>query len=120
MTIRFANGKVASIDATAAVVGISTAYELEPQLVTSLFEGLDRSKREIITFDEIPANLVNAVLAIEDRRFFQHSGVNYFRLMEAAAIDILRRPPRTGRIDPDHAALARLLPVARRRPSSAS
>ena len=32
--------------------------------------------------------LVDAVLAIEDRRFFQHSGVNYFRLMEAAAIDV--------------------------------
>ena len=31
---------------------------------------------------------MDAVLAIEDRRFFQHSGVNYFRLMEAAVIDV--------------------------------
>ena len=36
-----------------------------------------------ITYDEIPPNLVQAVLAIEDRRFFEHSGVNYWRLMEA-------------------------------------
>ena len=32
--------------------------------------------------------LVNAVLAIEDRRFFQHGGVNYFRLVEAALVDM--------------------------------
>ncbi len=50
--------------------------------------GEDRSKREIVKFDEIPKVLVDAVLAIEDRRFFQHSGVNYYRLMEAAAIDV--------------------------------
>ena len=31
---------------------------------------------------------MNAVLAIEDRRFFQHSGVNYFRLAEAAMVDV--------------------------------
>ena len=28
------------------------------------------------------------MVAIEDRRFFQHSGVNYFRLMEAGVIDV--------------------------------
>ena len=28
------------------------------------------------------------MLAIEDRRFFQHSGVNYYRLLEAAAVDV--------------------------------
>ncbi len=56
--------------------------------MTALFEGQDRSKRELIKFEDIPQVLVNAVLAIEDRRFFQHGGVNYFRLMEAAAIDL--------------------------------
>ena len=58
-------------------------------MITSLFGGADRSKRQIVSFDAIPTNLVNAVIAIEDRRFFQHSGVNYYRLMEAAASDIL-------------------------------
>jgi penicillin-binding protein 1B len=31
---------------------------------------------------------VDAILSIEDRRFFQHSGVNYYRLAEAALIDL--------------------------------
>jgi len=64
------------------------AYELEPQLVTALFDVQQRAKRRLITYDEIPKVLIDAVLAIEDRRFFQHSGVNYFRLAEAAWVDL--------------------------------
>ncbi len=89
VTIHFAGGKVISIATEGRGAQSLTAYELEPQMITSLFGGQDRSKREIVTFDEIPNNLVNAVIAIEDRRFFQHSGVNYLRLMEAAGSDIL-------------------------------
>ncbi len=89
VTIQFSGGKVNSIAAEGRGAQSLTAYELEPQRITSLFEGQERSKRQIVTFDEIPKNLVNAVIAIEDRRFFQHSGVNYFRLMEAAGSDIL-------------------------------
>ncbi len=86
--IHFENGKVNAIAETGKDSRALGAYELEPQLVTALFEGQERSKREIIKFDEIPQPLVDAVLAIEDRRFFQHNGVNYFRLMEAAVIDV--------------------------------
>ena len=89
VTIHFSGGKISAIAAAGRGGEALTAYELEPQRITSLFEGQDRSKRQIVTFDEIPKNLVNAVIAIEDRRFFQHSGVNYFRLMEAASTDIL-------------------------------
>jgi penicillin-binding protein 1B len=86
--IRFERGKVSSISAAGGNNQAIDAYELEPQLVTALFEGQDRSKRELIKFQDIPPVLVNAVLAIEDRRFFQHGGVNYFRLIEAAAVDV--------------------------------
>ena len=113
--IRFDRGKVSSISAAGGNHQEIAAYELEPQLVTALFEGQDRSKRELIKFQDIPPVLVNAVLAIEDRRFFQHGGVNYFRLIEAAAVDRARRPPRAGRLDHHHAALARVLPHSRRR-----
>src|ERR1019366_9552889 len=70
--IHFENGQVAAIDGTGKDGQNLEAYELEPQLVTALFEGQERSKREIIRFEEIPQPLVDAVLAIEDRRFFQH------------------------------------------------
>jgi penicillin-binding protein 1B len=63
-------------------------YELEPKLLTQLFEGEQRTKRQLVKFDDLPKDLVDAVIAIEDRRFFQHSGVNYWRLMKAALIDL--------------------------------
>jgi penicillin-binding protein 1B len=63
-------------------------YELEPQLVTGLFDNQQRSKRRLITYDDMPTSLIDGVLAIEDRRFFQHSGINYWRLGEAAIRNI--------------------------------
>jgi penicillin-binding protein 1B len=67
-----------------------SAYELEPQLVTALFDAEQRSKREVVKYSEIPPVMVQATLAIEDRRFFEHSGVNFMRMAEAAWIDLVR------------------------------
>ena len=86
--LRFSNGKLASISETGDKTQELDAYELEPQLVTALFEGADRSKRELIKYQDLPPVLVNAVLAIEDRRFFQHGGINFVRLFEAALVDL--------------------------------
>jgi penicillin-binding protein 1B len=57
------------------------AYELEPQLITGLSEGQYRTKRRLVTFNELPPNLVNAVTSIEDRRFFDHGGVDYYSML---------------------------------------
>jgi penicillin-binding protein 1B len=62
-------------------------YELEPKLVTALFDSGQRSKRQLVKYNEIPKIMVDAVLAIEDRRFFEHSGVNYGRVAQAAWVD---------------------------------
>jgi penicillin-binding protein 1B len=67
-----------------------SAYELEPQLVTALFDAEQRSKRQLVKYNDIPPTMVQAVLAIEDRRFFEHSGVNFLRMGEAAWIDLVR------------------------------
>ena len=84
-TVKIVGGVVNSIKSKA---GDLSAYELEPQLITALFDAEQRSKRQIIKYDDIPKMMVDAVLAIEDRRFFQHSGVNYVRLAEAAWVDL--------------------------------
>jgi penicillin-binding protein 1B len=68
-----------------------SAYELEPQLVTALFDAEQRSKRELVKYNDIPPVMVHSVLAIEDRRFFEHSGVNYLRTMQAVWEDVLRQ-----------------------------
>jgi penicillin-binding protein 1B len=68
-----------------------SAYELEPQLVTALFDAEQRSKRQLVKYDEIPPMMVQAVLAIEDRSFFEHSGVNFVRFFGAVLADLTRR-----------------------------
>ncbi len=88
-TIYVVDGKISRIEGGNG--GDLSAYELEPQLVTSLFQGEDRSKRQIVKFNDIPKVMVDAVLAIEDRRFFQHNGVNYYRLAEAGVADVVHR-----------------------------
>jgi penicillin-binding protein 1B len=67
------------------------AYKLEPLLITALSEDKNRTKRRLVTYEQIPPHLVQAVMAIEDRRFFQHGGVNYGRIAKCAVQDILAR-----------------------------
>ena len=85
-TITTSDGVVSSITAEngAALQG----YKLEPQLITALSTGKARSKRRIVAYTDIPPRMVQAVTAIEDRRFFEHGGVNYLRLAKCAVTDI--------------------------------
>ena len=64
------------------------SYELEPQLITALSEDKNRTKRRIITYNDIPPRMVSAVTAIEDRRFFEHNGINFGRIAECAVQDL--------------------------------
>ena len=41
------------------------------------------SNRETTTYEEIPANLINAFVAIEDERFWQHSGIDLKSILRA-------------------------------------
>ena len=67
--------------------GPLSSYELEPLLITGLSD-TNRTKRRVLTYDEIPLNLVHAVIAIEDRRFFEHGGLDYWRILGAMRNDI--------------------------------
>ena len=92
-TIRFSGGKVDSITGKNGELG---AYELEPEMITSLFDAGQRSKRQLVKYEEIPKVLVDAVVSIEDRRFFQHGGVNFVRLAEAGWIDFTHQRHQQG------------------------
>jgi penicillin-binding protein 1B len=93
-TITIADGVVSTINSRAS--GELAAYELEPQMLASLFDAEQRSKRQLVKYDEIPNVMVEAVTSIEDRRFFQHSGVNFMRLVEAAWIDFTHQRHQQG------------------------
>ena len=84
-TIHVSDGQVTGIHGQG---GDLAAYELEPEMVTALFDAEQRSKRQVVKYNQIPKVMVDAVLAIEDRRFFEHGGVNFVRMAEAALVDV--------------------------------
>ena len=85
-TIDTTGGTVQNI---AAENGVALrAYELEPQLITGLSEDKNRTKRRLVTFNQIPKQMVEAVTAIEDRKFFEHNGLNFGRLAKCGIQDI--------------------------------
>jgi len=57
-------------------------FTLEPEVLSNDLSSKG-GKREALSYDEIPPLLVQAILAIEDRRFFDHSGVDVSGLARA-------------------------------------
>lgn len=84
--VRIADGKIQKIVSLKDNTE-QQRYELEPELITNLFDR-SREKRRLIRFEDIPPNLVNALLAAEDRTFFQHAGIDFTRIIGAAIEDI--------------------------------
>jgi len=84
-TISFAEGAVSQI--TGDNGQQLAAYELEPLLVTGLSDQ-NRAKRRLVTYDELPKYLVPAVTAIEDRHFFEHDGIDYWRVLGSIRNDL--------------------------------
>ena len=50
------------------------------QVLQKLYPELDR---EWVTYEDIPENLIYATVAIEDHRFFEHQGVDWFTTLKA-------------------------------------
>ena len=52
-------------------------YDNNDELVTTLFQG---QKREYVSIEDVPEQMSDAVLAIEDNRFYDHGAIDFFRL----------------------------------------
>jgi Membrane carboxypeptidase (penicillin-binding protein) len=52
-------------------------YDQNDELVTTLFQG---QKREYVSIEDVPAHVSDAVLAIEDNRFYDHGAIDFIRL----------------------------------------
>ena len=58
----------------------SKVYAADGRFITEL--GLER--RTLVRLQDIPKHVRDAVVITEDRRFYQHSGIDYFRIFGAA------------------------------------
>lgn len=68
---------------------VRDAADVEPELITNLFDS-SREKRRVVRFDDLPRVLVKAVLAAEDKRFFEHGPLDVVRVFGAAFYDVSR------------------------------
>jgi penicillin-binding protein 1B len=59
-----------------------SVVDLEPQLVSEFFTP-EREKRQLVKIADIPPHLIQAVIAIEDRRFYAHRGVDWLGILRA-------------------------------------
>jgi len=59
-------------------------YDVRGQIFAEFFY----QKREVIHFDKIPKNLVNALIAMEDNSFFSHGGIDVGGILRALAVDV--------------------------------
>ncbi|MGE5244519.1 MAG: PBP1A family penicillin-binding protein [Betaproteobacteria bacterium] len=60
----------------------SAALTLDSPILASIISG-EREKRRPVALAAIPPQMVHAVLAIEDRRFYEHPGVDPIRMVGA-------------------------------------
>jgi penicillin-binding protein 1B len=63
------------------------AADIEPELITNLFDS-QREKRRPVRYDDLPPTLVHAILSAEDKRFFEHPGFDFIRIFGAAWADL--------------------------------
>ncbi len=86
--VKFAKGKISRI------ISLSDnsdrpMYELEPQLITNMHDR-KREKQRVVRYEDIPANLRNAILSAEDKRFFSHSGFDPVGIVRSVWVDLKR------------------------------
>ncbi|WP_295147507.1 transglycosylase domain-containing protein [uncultured Peptoniphilus sp.] len=66
----------------------SRIYSSDGKLIESL---ISDQFSEFVPYEDIPKDLINAIVAIEDERFFEHNGVDYKRVVGAIVHDIKTR-----------------------------
>jgi penicillin-binding protein 1A len=82
------------------VPDFNTIDDYHPKAVTRVFDQSGqligefyRERRIFLPYDRVPPKLVQAFLASEDDRFFEHKGIDYFGLVRAAVKNL-----RAGRV----------------------
>lgn len=71
-----------------------SAFEVKEQTLVydnkgEIIAKLGSQNREIVTYDQLPQVLIDAIIATEDSRYFQHNGVDLPRFIKASVYQLL-------------------------------
>ena len=87
--VRFHNRKVAEIlDLTAHQT--LPLVRIEPELIGRIYPD-NFEDRVLVFYDDIPSSLIQALLAVEDRNYFSHAGIDLRGVLRALYQNILGR-----------------------------
>ncbi len=86
LAVQFSGKAIRSIRPLSGGGSLETA-QIEPELITNLFDSA-REKRRPVRYEDLPPELVHAILSAEDKRFFDHGGFDFIRIVGAAWADI--------------------------------
>ncbi len=86
LTLQIRNGKISAIQElrsgpSAGPKNISR-FRLEPELISEIYDQ-GGAAREIVTLNQMPESLLWAFLAVEDKRFYTHWGIDTIRVFGA-------------------------------------
>jgi 1A family penicillin-binding protein len=62
-------------------------YDIKNKPLKTFYE----EDRAVVSLDEIPQDLIDAFIAVEDRQFYRHWGLNFFSIGKALVEDIVAR-----------------------------
>jgi penicillin-binding protein 1B len=86
LAVQFSGKSIHAIRPLAGGANLDTA-QIEPELITNLFDSA-REKRRPVRYEDLPPELVHAILSAEDKRFFDHGGFDFIRIVGAAWADL--------------------------------
>ena len=76
---------------------VQSLEDYRPDVITDIYSDDNKvigefavERRIVVSLDEIPPHLQQAILAAEDAQFYNHSGVNYIAIIRAAYRDAIR------------------------------
>ncbi len=70
-------------------------FKIEPELLTGRTE-TKRGRNHVLKYEDIPQNLRNAILTAEDRRFFEHRGIDPQGILRAISANYQKGAIRQG------------------------
>ncbi len=82
---------------------IQSLEDFRPDVITDLYSDDNKvigefaiERRIVVPYEEIPAYLQLAILAAEDDKFYNHSGINYLATVRALVKDVISMKPAEG------------------------